>query len=192
MHSPDGRSRPKHTERCLRRDHESALRSGIRGRLDASEPKGVSRMTPRIARTAQIAALVLALALVPVAFAAKGGGKPGGGGTAGGTAGGTISLHLLSSTDGLAHVGQKVTFDVSTTATQYPWVIVDCYDASGAWVYHASNGIFATSLSQVFTLASNTWMSGDADCTAWLQNWDNSAKHHTITNLASTKFHVYA
>src|SRR5262245_53131838 len=109
MHSPGGRPRPKHAERCLRRDHESAPRSGIRGRLDASEPKGVSRMTPRIARTAQIAALVVALALVPVALAAKGGGKPGGGGT---TAGGTISLHLLSSTDGLAHVGQKVTFDV--------------------------------------------------------------------------------
>lgn len=35
-------------------------------------------MTPRIARTAQIGALVLVLAFVPVAFAAKGGGgKPG-------------------------------------------------------------------------------------------------------------------
>ena len=144
-------------------------------------------MTPRIARTLQIAALVLALVLVPFAFAAKGnGGKPSSGG---GT--GTISLHLLNSTDGLAHVGQKVTFDVSTTATQYPWVTVDCYDASGAWVYHASNGIFPTSLNQVFTLASNTWMSGDANCTAWLQNWDNYSKHGTITNLASTTFHVY-
>ena len=48
---------------------------------------------------------------------------------------------------------QKVTFDVYTTATPYPWVTVDCYDAKGASVYHASNGIFPTSLQQVFTLA---------------------------------------
>jgi hypothetical protein len=34
-------------------------------------------------------------------------------------------------------------------------------------------------------------MSGDANCTAWLQNWDNYSKHGTITNLASTTFHVY-
>jgi hypothetical protein len=44
-----------------------------------------------------------------------------------------------------------------------------CYE-NGAWVYHASNGIFPTSLGQIFTLASNTWMSGLADCTAWLQD----------------------
>ena len=68
---------------------------------------------------------------------------------------------------------QKVTFDVYTTATQYPWVTVDCYDANGSWVYHASNGIFPSSLGQVFTLGSNIWLSGEADCTAWLQNWDN-------------------
>jgi hypothetical protein len=144
-----------------------------------------SRVT-RIALSAAVTILVLGLGLVPVALAGKGG--RGGGGTTTGT--GTISLRLLNSTDGLAHVGQKVTFDVSTTATQYPWVTVDCYE-NGAWVYHASNGIFPTSLGQDFTLASNTWWSGPADCTAWLQNWDNYAKHGTITNLASTSFHVY-
>jgi hypothetical protein len=145
-------------------------------------------MNRRIAHAAQIGALVLALALVPAALAAKGGGgKP----SSGGGGGGTITLKLLNSTDGVPHVGQKVTFNVSTTATQYPWVTVNCYDASGVWVYHASNGIFATSLNQVFTLASNTWMSGDANCTAWLQNWDNYSKHGTITNLTSTSFHVY-
>jgi hypothetical protein len=143
-------------------------------------------MNRRIAHTAQIAALVLALAVVPIALAAKGGGKPSGGGGSG-----TISLHLLNSGDGLAHFGQRVTFDVYTTATQYPWVTVDCYDAKGAWVYHASNGIFPTSLNQVFTLGSNTWTSGAANCTAYLQNWDNYGRHGSITNLASTNFHVY-
>lgn len=93
---------------------------------------------------------------------------------------------------------QKVTFDVSTTATQYPWVTVDCYE-NGAWVYHASNGIFPTSLNQVFTLASNTWMSGPADCTAYLENWDSYSKNWDsyskngkTTTLASTSFHVNA
>jgi hypothetical protein len=136
-----------------------------------------------------VSAVAACLAFTPAALAGKGGGggKPG----TGGTGGGTIALVLLDSPDGLAHVMHKVTFDVSTTATQYPWVTVDCYDPSGAWVYHASNGIFPTSLSQVFTLGSNTWTSGSADCTAWLQNWDNYSKHGTITNLASTSFHVY-
>ena len=98
-------------------------------------------------------------------------GKPGSGG-----GGGTITLRLLNSTDGLPHVLQKVTFDVFTTATRYPWVTVDWY-ANGVWVYHASKGIFATSLGQDFTLRSNTWISGE---------------HHTITNQVSTSFHVYA
>jgi hypothetical protein len=145
-------------------------------------------MNRRIAHAAWIAALACAVALAPVGFAAKGGGgKP-----TSGSGTGTVNLDPLSSTDSLAHVGQKVTFDVYTTATQYPWVTVDCYDANGAWVYHASNGIFPTSLSQIFTLASNSWTSGEADCTAYLQNWDNYAKHGWITNLASTRFHVYA
>jgi len=144
-------------------------------------------MTRRRSALVASIVLVLVLAVVPTALAGKG--HPGGGST-GGT--GTIRLHPLNSTDGLAHVMQKVTFDVYTTATQFPWVTVDCYDASGAWVYHASNGIFPTSLGQVFTLGSNTWMSGEADCTAWLQNWDSYSKRGTITNLASTSFHVYA
>jgi hypothetical protein len=138
-------------------------------------------------RSALVASLALVLALVPAALAGKG--KPGGGG---GTGSGTIKLVLLNSTDGLPHVMQQVTFDVFTTATQYPWVTLDCYDATGAWVYHGSNGIFPTSLGSDFTLGSNTWMSGAADCTAWLQNWDSYWKRGTITNLASTSFHVYA
>jgi hypothetical protein len=147
-------------------------------------------MTPRIARTAQIGALVLALVLVPAALAAKG---HGGGGTSGGTGtgGGTISLVLLNSTDGLPHVGQKVTFNVSTTATSEPWVTLDCYQG-GSLVYKASNGIFPASLNQVFALQSNSWTSGAADCTAWLQNWSGYSKRGTIQNLASMSFHVYA
>jgi hypothetical protein len=128
--------------------------------------------------------LALSLAVVPAALAR---GKPGGG--TGGT-GGTISLAVLTSPgDGLAHWNYKVTFNVSTTATTQPWVTLDCYQ-NGVWVSHTSNGIFPTSLNQVFTLSSSAWTSGAATCTAYLQNWDSYSKHGTITNLASMSFQV--
>jgi hypothetical protein len=150
----------------------------------------VARKTPAV-RIACIAAfLALALALVPAALAGKpggGGGKPGG--TSGG--GGTITLALINSTDGLAHFGQKTTFNVSTSSTSYPWVTLKC-SQGGALVYQASNGMFATSLNQVFTLGPTpSWLSGDADCTAYLQNWDSYSKNGSISTLASTSFHVY-
>src|SRR6476619_6492811 len=98
-------------------------------------------------------AVVASLALVPAAFA----GKPTGG--SGGT-GGTISLVMVTDAngDGLPNVNDKVTFAVSTPATSQPWVTLQCY-VGGTMVYKASNGIFATSLNQLFTLASNSWTS---------------------------------
>jgi hypothetical protein len=121
----------------------------------------------------------------------KGGsGKPGGGGTTSG-GGGTISLVLLNSTDGQAHFGQDVTFNVSTTATTKPWVSVRCYQG-GTLVEKDSNGMFAGSLDEIFTLGgSPAWQSGDADCTATLENWDNYSKNGSITALTSISFHVY-
>ena len=131
-------------------------------------------------------ALVASLALVPAAFA----GKPTGGG--GGT-GGTISLVMVKDAngDGLPNVNDKVTFAVSTSATTQPWVTLQCY-AGGTLVYKASNGIFATSLNQIFTLASNSWTSGAASCTAYLQNWSSYSRKGSITNLASMSFNVGA
>ena len=129
-------------------------------------------------------ALVASLALVPAALAK---GKPGG--STGGT-GGTINLVVLTSPgDGLAHWNYKVTFNVSTPATTQPWVTLDCYQ-NGVWVSHTANGIFSTSLNEVFTLSSSAWTSGAATCTAYLQNWDSYSKHGTITNLASMSFQV--
>jgi hypothetical protein len=139
---------------------------------------------------------VLALALVPAAgLAAKGAsaGKPGGSGNpGGGGGGGTISLVLLDSTDGLPHYGQRVTFDVSTTATSYPYVTLKC-SKNGSVVYQASKGIFPTSLGQVFTLGPTpSWQGGDADCTATLADWDSYSKNGKKTPLASMDFHVSA
>jgi hypothetical protein len=148
-------------------------------------------MTRRIAHAAPLVALVVALAVAaPVALAGKGGG--GKGGNTGGTGTGTISLVLLNSTDGLAHFGQQVTFNVSTTSTTMPWVTLQCYQ-NGSLVYKMSNGIFATSLNQNFTLGPTpSWPGGAADCTAWLQNWDSYAKRGAIQNITSTGFHIYA
>jgi hypothetical protein len=124
--------------------------------------------------------------LATLAKGTGGGGKKGGGGGVTTTGGGTIDLVLLSSTDGLAHVRQDVTFNVSTTATVAPYVTLRCYQ-NGTLVLKSSNGMFVTSLDQIFTLASNSWLSGAADCDATLENWDNGG----VVALASMSFHVY-
>ena len=111
----------------------------------------------------------------------KGGGKPSGGG-------GTISLVLLDSTDGLAHHGQHVTFNVSTTATDRPFVSLNCYQ-DGVWVYAASKGFFPDyPWSQNFTL-SNDWFTSEGDCSARLYMMKDGSRS---TTLATLDFHVYA
>ena len=118
---------------------------------------------------------VLALALVPAAgLAAKGGnaGAQGGGGgkpVGGGSTGGGISGPLMvtdTNTPGLS-LGDRVTFNVSTTATASPWVNVNCYQG-GTFVYGEWHGFFASYLyGQTYTLGpTRMWQSGGADCTA--------------------------
>jgi hypothetical protein len=95
---------------------------------------------------------------------------------------------LLNSTDGLAHHGQDVTFDVSTTATDRPFVALNCYQ-DGVWVYAASAGFFpAYPWSQNFTL-SNDWFTSAGDCSARLYMTKNGSRS---TTLATLDFHVYA
>jgi hypothetical protein len=138
-------------------------------------------MRRRIAHAAQIAAIILALALVPAALAVK----PAGGGGGHHTGGGTIALVLLNSTDGFAHYGQSVTFNISTTATTEPWVHLVC-SQNGAMVAQGWAGYFDGSLGgRDFTLSSGSWTSGAGDCTAYLTKPDGSV-------LGSTSFHVYA
>jgi hypothetical protein len=142
-------------------------------------------------RIALLVAALAALLAVPTALAGKGG-KPGhGGGGTTTTGGGTISIVLLNSTDGVAHFGQQVTFAVSTTSTTQPWVDVKCFQ-NGTLVYEQANGIFATSLNQIFTLGPTpSWTGGAADCTAYLQNWDGYSKGK-IATLATMTFQAYA
>ena len=129
------------------------------------------------------AAVVVALVAGPVVAARNGGGGHGKNG-----ASGTIALHLLESTDGLAHYGQHVTFDLESTDPQ-PWVELDCY-IGGVNVYQDRRGFFESSLSDdVFVLGTTrAWQSGEADCTAHLVKYTRKGWQ----SYASTSFHVYA
>ena len=139
----------------------------------------------------RISAFVIALALLLVtltpqaALAAKGGnsGKPG-------TATNSFSLVLLDSTDGVAHHGQRVTFNVTTTATSEPHVSLDCYQG-GTLVYGAVAGFFdgyPWPWSQIMPLSSAAWSGGAADCVAKLYYFSGTK---TVT-LSTLNFHVEA
>jgi hypothetical protein len=146
-------------------------------------------MNRRIAHAAQIGALVLALALVPAALAAKGGGggKPSGGGSS------SISLAPLvydANGNGLPNYGDALLFKVSTTATTQPWVNLRCRQ-NGVEVLNAWNGYFdgALNYSWNFGLGSAAWQGGAADCTAYL---DMANGRSGWTQLSSLSFHVDA
>jgi len=133
-------------------------------------------------RIAVYAALALAMfVLVPAALADKGGkGK-----NSTPSEPSTITLSLLNSTDGVAHYGQSVTFNVSAPV-MYPWVQLSC-SQNGAPVFGQYIGFYATYQgSRTFVLSSYLWPGGAADCTARLfDSW-------TDTTLATTSFHVDA
>lgn len=146
----------------------------------------LSHSVQALAEGALISLLVVGL-VAGTAFAARGGGgKPSGGG-------GTISLSSPlvydANADSLPNYGDRATFTVSTTATDKPWVELDCYQG-GTLVYQDRRGFFDGSLTgEVFNLGtSGAWQSGAADCTAWLVKYTTKS----WSKLASTSFHVDA
>jgi hypothetical protein len=143
-------------------------------------------MTRRIAHAVSLIALVLALALVPAALAAKGGKPPSG------SSNSSLSLRMVadSNSDGLPNWNDTVTFDVSTTVTDSPRVAVNCYQ-NGVWVYWASAAWYAGNpwpWLRNFNLNSTYWKGGAADCTAELQA--STSKRTQV--LATVNFHVAA
>ena len=137
----------------------------------------------RIGATAA-AVVALTLAVAPTAEAA---GNPHGGST---TSESSLRLVLLDSTDGQVNYHDQVTFEVSTTATAYPRVQVDCTQ-DGVDVYSASAGFYDSypwPWEREFTLASSWWTGGAADCVAQLYYWNG----HKLVTLQTTSFHVYA
>lgn len=135
-----------------------------------------------------IVALVLALTLIPAAFAAKGGGgsKPGGGGSAG--------LNLVLVTDqngnGSPNFGDTITYSVSTTATSAPSVKTTC-SQNGTAVLWTQASFYAGNpfaYMDYLALESGMWTSGAADCTAVMYY---SSGKRTVT-LSTLSFHVDA
>src|SRR5690349_18756283 len=123
-------------------------------------PAHGSRRTGLAAAALGVAVLTTLGASAP-AMAAKGGGggKPSGGS---GSTGSSISVVMLDSTDGSAHYGQRVTFNVSTGATTQPLVSLTCTQA-GQTVYSGSTGFYDSypwPWTQVQTLASTAWTGG--------------------------------
>ena len=132
-----------------------------------------------------LVALVLSLALVPAAFAGKGGGKP-----SGGSSTSTVSEPVMVTDVGTLGLsaGDTITFNVSTSAS-WPSVQLDCYQ-NGALLYTATRGFYATYMwSDNYQLESQYWTSGAANCTATLYNTNKNGSH---TTLATKSFSVGA
>ncbi len=153
--------------------------------------KGLARMIKRIAvhgfqaiaEGALIALVVVAL-VAGTTFAAKGGSKPTGG--SGGAGGGTLAVKMVidNNGNGSPNWNDWITFDVSTTATDKPWVKVECTG------YTSSAGFFSSyAWNPYFDLASTAWTSGANICTATLYMYGNNGK---VTNLKSMTFDVAA
>ena len=116
---------------------------------------------------------------------ARGGGKPSGGGTNGGSL--AIVMVDDANSNHAPNWNDTVTFDVSTTATNKPWVLLDCYQ-DGAWVSTSTAGYFdAYPWDPNFTLASGGWTGGAADCTAKLYRVASNGRSQTLTTMS---FHV--
>jgi hypothetical protein len=131
----------------------------------------------RVAQVATILALVVAL-LAPAAIAAKGGGdkgKPG--------AGSSFSLVLMDGATEAAHNG-RITFDVSTTATDVPEVGLRCYQGSN-WVFDGYVGYFPSYMFDPwFTLDSGYWADGVAAiCNARLFYFDGRGREIVLQTM---------
>jgi len=148
-------------------------------------------------RLSLLAALcIFALALVPAAFAAKGGAGGGGGGHkpggGSGSGSGTVTLVVVSSpyNDGLAHFGGQVTYTVSTSSTTQPYVSTTCYQGT-TLVLSASAGWYASYAwpdARTVTLQTMAWTGGAATCTAKLYSMDSGSP----VTLGTTSFTAYA
>lgn len=84
--------------------------------------------------------------------------------------------------------GDRITFDVSTTATTSAYVNLTCYQ-SGSMVGAGFASFFAGGAPGTFVLRSPQWSGGAADCTADLGMFSSTNKWKV---LASTSFHVNA
>ena len=133
---------------------------------------------------AGLIALVVVVLVAGTALAGKGGAAKHTGGS------GTIALVMVEdqNTNGAPNWNDTVTFTVTTTSTDRPFVSVDCYQ-NGAWVYTASAGFFPDyPWPATFSLSSGSWPGGAASCNARLYS-TSSGGTRTYT-LATMTFAV--
>ena len=146
----------------------------------------------RTSNRASIAVAVAALLVVAIAGSALAGGGKGGGSR------GSLTLVVLpdettastdSGTSVVPHYGGEITFEVSTSATDHPYVNVRCYQGE-AFVYDGWAGFFNGAWGgQTFTLSSMYWTGGAAECDARLVMFGNNGRERTLTSMS---FHVDA
>jgi hypothetical protein len=137
-------------------------------------------------RIALASSLVAVLALAGTAFAGNGGGSN--------KSSSSISSPVVVSAGAAPSAaaaaaprfGDTITFSVSTTQTDSPFVNVNCYQ-NGVLVYNSWNAFWPTA--ETFLLSSPAWTGGAASCTANLGMYVSSSKFRV---LASTSFAVGA
>ena len=142
-------------------------------------PSRVKHVAAAVLEAGLITALTFGLIAGSV-FAARGGGKPSGGGS-----GGSLAVVMVTDANGngLPNWADQLTFNVSTTATDRPTVRLHCYQ-NGSLVYTATAGFFAGyPWSTVYSLSSQTWTGGAADCTATLIYSGNNGRINTVATL---------
>lgn len=121
-------------------------------------------------------ACTVAFAAAPASAGGKGGAK---------TSGGTLKLVLLESSDGVAHYGDDITFEVSTTATDHPTVAASCYQA-GQEVYAHTAGFYPDypwPELRTYTLSSSVWVGGAAECVATMFYSRSNGRVITLATL---------
>jgi hypothetical protein len=129
---------------------------------------------------------------IALSTTAKGGGrKPSGGG--GTTSGGgyTLSITMVSdaNSNGAPNWGDKISFNISTSATSQPDVAVTCYQ-NGTLVYSQETGYWSGypfPWTQVMTMSSGAWSSGGASCDARVFYYGGDGSPNT---LGTTNFTV--
>lgn len=78
--------------------------------------------------------------------------------------------------------GGQITFDVSTTETDRPFVNVRCHQGA-AFVYDGWHGFFDAYVPEAtYTLSSLSWTGGGADCVARLVAWRNGRERVLTTS----------
>jgi len=122
------------------------------------------------------------------ALAAKGGNGNGGNGGGKRTAS-AISLVVLDGADAVANNGERVAFDVSTTATDRPFVGLRCWQGSD-FVLDGYTGYFADYMFDPWlTLGGMYWDDAvAADCTARLFWFDKRGSEKILATLDFTAY----